>query len=225
MAIILTNSIFIHIPKCGGTWVKESLQNANLIKVKTPGSTKHASLVELRPKMPELLLSKKPFTFVRNPVTWWQSRWSDPYHRKHYFMDPIPHSEKWCPNIKWFNAETMMRNDEQFEDFNKYMAWILEWRPAFYSEYFRFMTNVKKIAIGKYENLAGDLIEILYRLGENFDAQLIKETKIINESDPKLKDKRYYTYENLKKLIEVEKKTMEQYGYSTSMDDYAHLVK
>jgi hypothetical protein len=225
MAIILTTSIFIHLPKCGGTWVREALQNANLIKNKTPGSTKHSSLAELRPKFPEMIMGKKPFTFVRNAVTWWQSRWSDPYHRENYFKRPIPNSEKWCPNIRWFNAETMIRNDEQFDDFNKYIAYMLEWRPGFYTEYCRFMTNVKKIEIGKYERLTDDLIEILYRLGENFDAKTIRETEIANESDPEVKNKRYYTYENLKKLIEAEKKILEQYGYSTNTDDYIHLVR
>jgi hypothetical protein len=87
------------------------------------------------------------------------------------------------------------------------------------------MTNVKKIEIGKYERLTDDLIEILYRLGENFDAKTIRETEIANESDPEVKNKRYYTYENLKKLIEAEKKILEQYGYSTNTDDYIHLVR
>ena len=46
MAVILSNSLFIHIPKTGGTWVCSALERANLIKNKS--KWKHPSFHEFR---------------------------------------------------------------------------------------------------------------------------------------------------------------------------------
>jgi len=215
--------MFIHIPKTGGTWVIEAVKQAKLFKKRA--KPKHPSLVEFRSMNPKFDVNNlRFFTFVRNPVTWWQSRWSDPYMRKQFVNDERPEKMPWVGNIRWLNYESMITSQDQHDDFNTYVESILERRPGFGAEYFRFMTNVVKLEVGKYERIVQDLIEILYRCGEEFDREDIINTPKANESDLELKNRRRYKEKNLKKLIDAEKKMMEQYDYSTKIEDYSDLI-
>lgn len=224
MAVVLKKSMFIHIPKTGGTWIIAATKRAGLFKYKT--KHKHPSLVEFRCINPKFDLKQiKFFTFVRNPVTWWQSRWSDPFMRRQYLNNEQPEKMPWIGNIRWLNYESQIQTQEQFEDFNTYIKWMLDRRPGFGGDYFRFMTNVSKLEVGKYEQITQDLVEILYRCGEEFKKSDILETPKANESDPELKIRRLYKEENLRRLIEAEKRMMEQYGYSTKLEDYSDLVR
>jgi hypothetical protein len=225
MALILNNSLYIHIPKTGGTWVCEAIKNAGLVRMKS--KRKHPSLAEFRtgnekhPKLKDL----RVFTFIRNPVTWWQSRWSDPFMRDHYLKGLKPEIQPWLGSIRWLNHETMISSKDQFDDFNTYIKAILSRRSGFAWEYFRYMTNVKGIELGKYERIEKDLVDLLFMVGEDFDISTVLNTPKANESDPKLKQKRLYTEENLRRIIDSEKRLMDLHGYSTKPEDYVNLVR
>ena len=74
MSNIVTNEFrFIHIPKCGGTFIQSALWNIGAVKQKS-------ECYYDRPHYGHLFLSqmeeepeKFTFAFVRNPVTWWES--------------------------------------------------------------------------------------------------------------------------------------------------------
>ena len=68
MAVILPNSVFYHIPKTGGGWIREVFRNACLVH-KQFGEV-HAT--PLTAPVPEGRFS---FTFVRHPCSLLQSYW------------------------------------------------------------------------------------------------------------------------------------------------------
>jgi hypothetical protein len=228
MATILEKSIFVHVPKTGGTWIqsaiKNSCQNIEITgpNLKSGWNTVHSSYREIKQHFD--FKDKPVFCFVRNPVHWWQSRWSDPFHRMHYKQKKNCFNTTWCGNVQWLNYETFMETPEQFQDFNVYMRSVLERRPNFFSDYFHFMANAVDIKVGKFENITTDLIYILREYREVFNEKALRTTPIINESDPKLKDRRRYQKDVLAAVIESEKKLMEEYDYSTKLEDYEGII-
>ncbi len=70
MATIGDGYLFVHLPKCAGTWITE------VLTAKADGrqlSHKHATPAELDPTS---FNGRRTFTFVRHPLTWYQSRWA-----------------------------------------------------------------------------------------------------------------------------------------------------
>ena len=71
MAFFLTKSCFIHTPKCGGRWIKKHLNNITTITDKEydEGFLGQKNTEHYAPTWEELG-DKKPFAFVRHPITW-----------------------------------------------------------------------------------------------------------------------------------------------------------
>ena len=87
MSILLKNSIYNHIPKTGGLWVKKALKNTNItftelgeLRESKIKGTKYIDIHSV--KIPLEFENKFKFTFVRNPIDWYISRWRCPWHRK-----------------------------------------------------------------------------------------------------------------------------------------------
>ena len=70
MAFFLTKTCFVHTPKCAGRWIKKYLQQSVTITDReykgTLGEKNHEHYA---PSWDELG-DKKPFAFVRHPITW-----------------------------------------------------------------------------------------------------------------------------------------------------------
>jgi hypothetical protein len=227
MASILPNSIFIHIPKTGGTWVTSALNRAGLHKqpmqhlaiFKRLVINKHDSihkLLELRPKLKGL----KTFAFVRNPVTWYQSRWSCNYNR-FFFMNPHEHPN---PGVKL--PVIAIKTKKEYDDFNVYISRVLKQQPRC------FVRQMKRYLgedygwldyVGKFENLQEDLVTALTMFGEEFDPEVIRATKAINESDDKL-DRRW-DEKLLQKVIYTHSDFMSRFGYPTNITYYRKHIE
>lgn len=229
MAVILPNSVFIHIPKTGGTWITAALENAGLvvrhtgINPQTGHSTKHSSWRELMGYYPKVK-NRPTWGFVRNPIYWWQSFWSCPFNRKFWNEKRTPVNTNWCGNVRWLNFEVQKQTQEQFDDFNVYAMSVIERRPGFFGDYFNFVIDSRNYKVGRHENLVDDVVRILKEYGEEFDEAKIRETPKENESDPELKPRRLYKRHVLEAMIESERKMLEQFGYSTNPDDYKHIT-
>ena len=165
---ILPRSKFIHIPKCGGTAVLSALWNIGLIK--------DESQVIKEPHFGHLFASQMPvdarinFTFVRNPITWWQSWY---YWNK---TQPLSRFNGAELNTKSFNEWAEDYGQMWFGMYSRILDRYLGIDPNFPSK-----TVVTKI--GKCENLFKDLKRILDEIGESYSEEAMskiisRETKL-----------------------------------------------
>lgn len=231
MAVILAKSIFVHIPKTGGTWVSDALRKCELEVIPQAKFTYHITIQEISRSIKK---DKQAFVFIRNPVTWYQSRWSDPHCRWYQYFyvlkkastEKRPKPNKWtrCTQILYsINGKTI----DEFDNFNLWLENLLSKRPTWLIDYYKLFIGDKfnRIKnIGYYENIEEDLIKILSKIGEDFDPNVIRNITPRNMSHQGLKKLRLYTEENLKKVLKHSQSFMEHFGYPTRMDDYKHLI-
>ena len=204
MPIILPKSVFVHIPKTGGTWVHAVLNKMDLIQ--------NVVQIHATPnKFRKLIGDRLYFTFVRNPVTWYQSRWSGLYARNHH-----PVKLKNQPGFEFIN-------DDELNNFKLWADNVLE-RTSLTLIYKNYLgENLDGCDfIGKTENLSNDLIEILTKTKENFNPDFAKTTEKENKS---VFLNRYYSKPLLEKVIDYNYDIMTKFGYSTDWQTYSNLIE
>lgn len=169
MALLLEHSIFIHMPKTGGSWLAEALRRANLIKA-TLGPV-HATPAEIQAD-PSYRAQLPHFAMVRHPASWYASLWA---HR----MD-----ESWRPITArdWFSTASLDRwaiftercEAHTFPEFVRrcVRAFPEGWLTGLYDTYITAGTTV-----GRFESLIDDTVSILRNAGEEFDETIIRATE------------------------------------------------
>jgi hypothetical protein len=124
MSFFLTKSCFIHTPKCAGRWIKGHLSQACTVVGYNAEQNHYAPTWEE-------LDGKKPFAFVRHPITWLASLHNHRMRKRgNWFPDRFPlektgHKRSNIVNtMKRVNAlsqkEKEMLYDTQRSAFEKY---------------------------------------------------------------------------------------------------------
>ena len=170
MAVVLPNSVFIHVRKTGGTWVRTAIK-----EMKIPNEENgpydceyHAGIFNL----PLFLAERFTWGFVRHPVAWLKSSWA------WAVLTEFPWKRTCRPAAAghWFASCW----DEQFEQF---VLKYLDTYPGQVSRAQLHPLGFQKTAdgysrsrfaadfIGRYESLEADMIEALRTAGEQFDSQ------------------------------------------------------
>lgn len=201
MALILPNSAFIHIPQTGGTWVRMAIKELG-IPCKESGNqpkewgikTIHHNFLKAKP----YIGNKFTFSFVRNPLTYLQSRWcgkSLPRIMEHYDL-------------------------KNSTDFNEFVKVYLDKIPGNITQIFRnYLTLNDKFPavdfVGKHENLLEDLIYVLKYTGEKFNEnKLRKLSKISVRTTRSNKLNCEYESENLKlKVFKADELSFKTFNY------------
>src|ERR1044072_5525492 len=71
MALMMSKAVFIHMPRTGGTWLE------NFLKIHIP--CRHEGFKHIRAaSFP--FNNRYKFSFVRNPIHWYISKYSSPTH-------------------------------------------------------------------------------------------------------------------------------------------------
>lgn len=190
MALILKNgAVFLHVPKTGGNWVTTVLRDMGMVCAETPH--KHADIDHFA-SMPKragglagrLLretrfhMSGQPFvfSFVRNPLSWyesWFSYMSQPSRAWRLYGDELD-VDHWHPNS--------MLNGLGSPDFNTFVGNVLRKRPGYVSEMYGWYTLPRVAFVGRQESLADDLVRALRMMRLDFDEQALRASDPVGVS-------------------------------------------
>ncbi len=190
MALALPHSIFFHIPKTGGIWVREAIRNAGIPTVEVGERTGHAQVHNQYWQVDRK--GKFTFAFVRHPLSWYPSFWS-------YRM-----------LVGW---QTMDRVDPFMSlDFERFVWNVIRFDSGQLSDRYERFTGPNPGVldfVGRTENLAEDLVKALRWAGEKFDEEKLRQTPRYNVSliRPDCSD-------GLRKaVLRSERKALERFGY------------
>lgn len=204
MALVLPHSVFFHIPKTGGSWVRTVIKE---LKIPTreigEGRTEtHRSHCFPSQVDKAELKNRFVFTFVRDPLTWYQSRWA-------YSME-----------TGW-NPEDMFDLRCASNDFLTFIQNCISHYPkcGFVSRTYAFYTASPAHPfdfIGRQENLTEDLITALHMAGEEFDEEIVRSVPRVNQTNALLdwKSSAEYTEALKVKVQQVEREAIKRFGYA-----------
>ncbi|KKW39725.1 hypothetical protein A2454_01280 [Candidatus Peribacteria bacterium RIFOXYC2_FULL_55_14] len=207
MALLLPHSVFYHIPKTGGSWVRGAIQKAGiptnevgvLGPVDMPLIDSRGLFLHATPQAVPLQMFA--FTFVRNPLSWYQSHWA------------------YCTKNKRWNEHNPFERQCASDNFHQFLRNALTYFPGGVSNMYRGYLGEEYTLpggfVGRQERLVEDLILALRMAGETFDETSIRRTPPANLA-ARLDDFQHrclYTAELLWEMMQSEGHAMRSLGY------------
>jgi len=158
MAIELSNSVFIHVPKTGGRWVKQMLlQYVN-------GAKPIGDAVYDSHNTPPTI-GKQPFAFLRHPMTFVHSLF---HHRSRKKSNTRGHQWNWQENLR-------LERECQAEDYETFLTKVVGNKNVVKDYYDHYTTNhYPDINFGYMERLCDDLVMLIDGYKEYFDEPAIR---------------------------------------------------
>lgn len=199
MATLITPKCrFLHIPKTGGKWIVYALKVGEVpfIQYKFNSTARGVSIINHKPRkhadcLDSIGHNQFTFTFIRNPLNWYQSWWSHQYYHKRSFVPGV----KILANFNLFLKKFLLEYPSHFTKLiNKYV--------------------ICADFIGKNENISYDLCTVLDLANEQYNKEKI--LKIKNERIPKRSkniQKQKYTEEVFNLVIQSEKQIFHRFDY------------
>jgi len=211
--VILTDHfVWMHIPKTGGTWFRETLKkemppswNAQVIY------PCHWFAEDLKNKWPNYV-DKPRFCFVRNPWDWWVSLWH--FWKGHYQNRTGGFA---LPKSDWSKAERVWDGllDPSGELRIQTLEQLLFAYPAStLSEYYSKVAGDSDCVVGRFENLRSDAIRLL-----EVHCEVPKSLKRALETAPAVNEsvhspyRVFYSQRAQKQVSILERPLIEQFGY------------
>lgn len=216
--LLKTGAVFIHVPKCGGNWVREALRDQGLWRCRI--GYKHSTperindiwqfhrwqFIKNLPTRPDVTPGKLrrafKFCFVRNPVTWYESWWK--------FM-----AGDWHPweTGRWHPQRPI--DDCGDDDFNAFVENVLRARPGYVSEMYRWYVEGCDF-VGRAEQMADDLPLALRAVGTEVERAALDRVPAANVSEPR-RGLPSWDPGVLQRLVESEREAIEQFGYAETV--------
>ena len=165
MAIELKNSMFIHVPKCGGRTVKQMLKKY-VAGARVIGDDIYESHATPDPHL-------QVFGFVRHPATFIHSLWTHRSKKK-------GHGDAW----NW-HPDILLEQECQSKDYNTFVENILKKKNMVWHYYMHYLGKYKNPMMGKMEDLPNSLINILKTNNEDFDEKRIRENIYVHGANNK----------------------------------------
>ena len=207
MAFFLTKSCFVHTPKCAGRWIKKHLQTSTTITDREyKGILGEKNHEHYAPTWQELG-NKKPFAFVRHPITWLASLHNHRMRKK----------SAYATNGHWFGEKFPLEKIGH-NNWHKFVKNVCA-NPNWIQEYFDMYVGPygDKILIGQAESVEKDLLRILDEVNEPHDVSQIlgkgKEMHRAKIMGTMERTKALSQYE-IDSLYDSQKITFEKYGYT-----------
>lgn len=202
MAVRTNRAIVYHIPKCGGTWVKVAMKAAGLTYRATRNLGPHPFGLKNAHATPDMIPERYKdglysIAFVRHPLAWYRSYWA-------------------------FRMRKGARRDEAFpadglwsDDFSEFVDNVLDAYPggfvtALY-QYYVGEAGDGVAYIGRTENLANDLVDALFKAGEDFNPWEIFDTAAQNAGIDKWKRAAQYQPDTAFRVLDAERWVTERF--------------
>ena len=172
--LIEANALFLHIPKTGGVWIEEALPASGL---KTEIANTIQGVTWRHPMRAQLTQDFRfAFTFVRHPLAWYESWWKS---QAGIWYEYEPGA--WHPQRDLEQCES--------DDFSQFVRRCIEREPAYVTRMYEWYVGPPGFQtvdfVGRYENLADDLVRVLERIGCEFDEAALRGHPPTNVSDKK----------------------------------------
>jgi len=199
MALLINdNAVYLHIPKTGGTWFRHAMQASGIRYTEIGEQHNHFPLIsDFMP--PRFYDDKFIFTFVRHPLTWYQSRWAFRVQHGWHMDHPFD-----------FNCAS--------NDFHDFLQRVLLFQPTGWLNYIYglYIDNTPHQIdyVGRIETLVDDAVGILKTIGVRFDERKFRATPRVNESVLDGRTSGYwakYTPELLKRILDAEKTVLSRF--------------
>lgn len=205
MALATDKSIFLHVPKAGGMWIRHVFKVCRIPYAEL--GEQHSHFPEIaRHQPPEFFKNKFIFSFVRHPLTWYQSRWA--FRVKHGWKPQHPLD---------FNCAS--------NDFRIFVDNVLKYRPSgwFTWECQSFIDQCPRPIdfVGRVENIVDDTIHALTMAGEKFSTNAVRNCPRVNDSDMDGKPSKFWaTYDEklARRVMAVESEVINRYYVDSSLD-------
>lgn len=185
-----SHSVFLHIPKTGGMWVRQVLTRLGICR-KMAGY--HRDLAHARNVWDDDI---KCFTFVRHPADWLRSYWIDRLR------------------AGW-GGDTAIGRMCGAATFEEFTAKYLRLLPGYITEYFRHFCGAEDDPnpplVRLHRNLRQGLIEMLEILGEDFDRDVILTEPIVNAAPDEIKRSCVYPDGVYEAICEAERSIIKQF--------------
>lgn len=203
MTLLLPNSVFIHIPKTGGTWVRQALEDADLsiaTILSRDRKESYNNTIDSWHNVPtwDIRYQERPnrFCFVRHPAEWYRSYWAFRMWKKNWNVVENDF-DFWCA----------AGNFEEFiEKVLHHYSGYLTQMHAYFADHCTF--------VGKSENLPTDLLTVLDLFEEKYDPRDIALLHPIKVTPIKYKMAAIYAEGQLERILEAESGALERYDYS-----------
>tara|TARA_R100001480_G_scaffold77491_1_gene87424 strand:- start:346 stop:948 length:603 start_codon:yes stop_codon:yes gene_type:complete len=197
MAIELKNSMFIHVPKCGGRTAKMMLKRY-VNECKVLGDDIYESHAT-----PDT--TKQVFGFIRHPATFVHSLWTHRSKKKNHGSE-----WNWHPDIK-------LEQECKSKDYNTFIENVINGNNLVWDYYMHYLGKYKDPMIGKMEELPNSLISILKSNNEEFKEEDIKNNIYVHGANDRQKNKpveleQSMTSDQCRRLMESETK-LKEFGY------------
>lgn len=211
MPLKLPHSVFFHIAKTGGTWVRDVIRHMEIPSEEwyCDFHTDHKKCFHQGPLYYDCN-DAFTFAFVRHPLSLYQSYWS--------FKMRNPH-------IRSAHDANVLK-----DTFEEYGWTVVEKFPdgIVSNTYKQFCgENLEQLSyIGRQESLTEDLITALSMAGEQFDPEFIRAFHPRNVSScmPEFREQCQYSPELKAAVLQAEKWALDTFGYSDDILE-SQLVK
>lgn len=154
------DAVFLHVPKCAGTWVRRALDASGVATVPAGGPGEHNLPCAIRPEFRRA----KRFCFVRHPLNWYESVWRGlhagwPDRRT---VRPLHRERSWSP----IRLVTYLAGAGSFDEF---VRTVVRDQAGFCSRMYEWYTGPPGSPsvdyVGRQESARADLTAILAALG------------------------------------------------------------
>jgi hypothetical protein len=169
--LIRANALFLHIPKTGGTWIEQALMQSGLaiepVDVIDGVTYRHPVLPNIKDRFPFT------FTFVRHPLSWYESWWKFQAGQWIEFEPGVWHPQRVLEPFRSDNFSDFIRHCIDREP--GYVSRMYEWYIGPPGQQFVDF-------VGRYECLVDDLVRILTILEQPFDEAALRTQDRVNVS-------------------------------------------